>query len=67
MSLSDVASILTHLGGNYRKLVEQNGKRPRVPNTEATRVLVSRLQRLGVVSSVDPAGSDMQVNMRRAR
>jgi hypothetical protein len=67
MNLSDIASIVMPLGENYRKLVEQNGKRPRVPNTEANRALVSRLQGLGVVSSVEPAGSDMQVRMRRGR
>jgi hypothetical protein len=66
MDLSELAPILTNLGDDYSKLTEQNGKRPRLPMTEANRALVGRLHALGVVSSVDDVGGYIQVRMKRS-
>lgn len=65
LSLAEIDPILNALGGKYPLLTEPNGKHPSVPDTEANRALANRLYELGVVSSVDRRGANLQVHMRK--
>lgn len=66
VEVDELATVLVNLGGEYEKLSAANGKHPRIPNTEANRMLVERLQQLGLTSTVSVVDDDIKVNMRQA-
>lgn len=65
LTLPALTPVLDALGGKYADLSAANGKHPRIANTEANRALADRLYTLGIVSTVDPLGADLKVNMRQ--
>ncbi|WP_335986951.1 YobI family P-loop NTPase [Glycomyces sp. MUSA5-2] len=65
-SLSDLKPILAALEGEYDQMTSANGRRLKLPLTHAVIELAHRLQALGPVSTVDPNGSVLKVNMRRS-
>lgn len=65
LTLAELTPILNALGEKYPFLTEANGKHPSISDTEADRALANRLRALGVVSSIDPRGSQLQVHMRK--
>lgn len=64
LTLLELAPILTALGGDYKKLSGATGKRPRIDKDEPNRDLASRLDALGVVSSINESPTFIQVNMK---
>ncbi|MEO8527777.1 MAG: hypothetical protein ABI435_01740 [Pseudolysinimonas sp.] len=67
LGLPVLAAVLTALGGEYALMIEQNGKRPRMPDTEAHRSLANRLVELDVAKSVSDKEvmGEIRVNMKR--
>lgn len=65
VTLAHLQPILTALGGDYRTLLTANGKHPRFPNTPEVVALLKRLEALGTVSSITPAGSWVKANMKK--
>lgn len=65
LTLDELNTVLTSIGGNYAHLAHANGRRPQIVNTPSDRALVDRLQELGVVSSVKSDGLILKVNMRK--
>lgn len=63
--LAELTPLLEKLGGEYADLTARNGKRPRLPLTEANRQLVGRLRELGTVNSFEIKGQHIAVNMKR--
>jgi hypothetical protein len=62
---TDLVSVLTGLGGEYRKLSSRNGTRPTIPLTDADRALANRLIELQLANSVDERNGGLRVNMKR--
>lgn len=65
VTLTHLQPILTALGGDYPTLLTANGKHPRFPNTPEVVALLKRLEALGTVSSVTPAGPWVKANMKK--
>ncbi len=65
LTLTEIATLLTALGGDYVQLTSADGRRPRITNTPAERALVNRLQALGVVSSIKEDAGVLKINMRK--
>ncbi|GAA4556607.1 hypothetical protein [Pseudonocardia xishanensis] len=65
MTMSDLSPILAALGGEYSRLSEKNGKRPKLASTPANRLLAKRLKELEFASSFQESGGSLRVQMRR--
>jgi hypothetical protein len=63
--LEQLRPVLIALGGEYSKLTGANGKRAKLHVTDADRALATRVDRLGVVSSVSEDARWIYVNMKR--
>lgn len=61
---SRLFSILRAIGGAYAQLSVVGRDKPKVPNTEANRVLLASLQRREIVSSFDDHGTMITVNKK---
>ncbi|GAA4936194.1 hypothetical protein GCM10023224_16270 [Streptomonospora halophila] len=62
--LTQIAPVLNALGKPYSTLTAANRKRPKLPDTEAIRQVLSRLQQMGTVSGFSPRDGKLQVTMK---
>lgn len=60
-----LSSILTTMGGEYAKTATRNGKRPKLPGTEADLALARKLEGVGLASTIVASTRNIVVNMKR--
>ncbi|WP_325093630.1 YobI family P-loop NTPase [Leucobacter sp. M11] len=65
IDINDLSGILESMGSDYAAVSKRNGRRPRLPKTDANLALIRRLEALSIVSSHTVSEAEIKVNMRQ--